>query len=262
MEEQHMTRPSRKSMLSEINHIMLRGIGHMDLFTDESDYQFFLSTLARLMDKTEITIYSYCLMSNHVHLLLKASPKDIPVFFQSLEISYARHFNDIYGHIGHVFQNRYKSEAIKDNAHFLNALRYILQNPEKAGICAWDAYPWSSAGCYRSQIDDEITDTSIPLAMLSGRESFLRFMKSSSDGTDFPLAEPVQGRKGISDFSARLILKRISGLENPLQLQEIDRKERDKVLCQLKQEGMTIRQLERMTGINRSTIQRAKSKLG
>ena len=243
-------------------HVVPKGIADQLVFEDDIDRRYYLKLLSEAKRETGVCIHAYCLMSNHVHLLLKASPKDIPVFFQSLEISYARHFNDIYGHIGHVFQNRYKSEAIKDNAHFLNALRYILQNPEKAGICAWDAYPWSSAGCYRSQIDDEITDTSIPLAMLSGRESFLRFMKSSSDGTDFPLAEPVQGRKGISDFSARLILKRISGLENPLQLQEIDRKERDKVLCQLKQEGMTIRQLERMTGINRSTIQRAKSKSG
>ena len=70
------------------------------------------------------------------------------MFIKRIEVSYAGYYNGAYGHVGHLFQNRYKSEAIKNNAYFLNALRYILRNPEAAGICSWNLYQWSSAKCY------------------------------------------------------------------------------------------------------------------
>ncbi|MCR5161759.1 MAG: transposase [Lachnospiraceae bacterium] len=257
-----MARVPRKYLLSDINHIMLRGIGHMNLFGEDADFRHFLNALIRFKKSTGIVVYAYCLMDNHVHILIKAPPQEVPLFFKRLEVSYAMYFNSIYGHTGHLFQNRYKSEAIKDNAHFLNALRYILCNPEKAALSKWNEYPWSSAKCYFRDLDDGITDYSLPFAILGGKEGFLRFMEIQPEEEGFTLAEPEKSRKMMNDTYARMIVQRISGLENPLMLQSLGRKERDWLLYRFKQEGLTIRQLERITGINRSTVQRAKCESG
>ena len=99
----------RHYTLSENCHIMLRGIGHMDLFFKDEDYQRFINTLIRFREADGVTISAYCLMSNHVHLLVKAEPVRIPYFLKRVESSYACYFNGIYEHVGHLFQNRYKS---------------------------------------------------------------------------------------------------------------------------------------------------------
>lgn len=84
-----MARPPRKYLLSEINHIMLRGIGHMNLFGEDDDFRYFLHNLVQFKKKTGMIIYAYCLMNNHVHILIKASPEEIPLFFKRIEVSYA-----------------------------------------------------------------------------------------------------------------------------------------------------------------------------
>ena len=130
-----MPRLPRRLLLSEINHIMLRGIDHMDIFLDDNDYLRFIETIQRFCKDYESIIHAYCLMSNHVHLLIQVSPELVPFLFKRIEISYAKYFNGSHDHVGHLFQNRYQSQPITTDAHYLNALRYILRNPQTAGIC-------------------------------------------------------------------------------------------------------------------------------
>ena len=121
-----MPREPRFRILTEFNHVMIRGIGHMDLFITEDDYLRFMDTIKRFNVSREIKIHAYCLMSNHVHLLVQAPPEAIPGFMKSVEVSYAQYFNSTHEHVGHLFQNRYKSEAITREQYFLAAFRYIL----------------------------------------------------------------------------------------------------------------------------------------
>ena len=254
----NMPRIPRHMTLAEINHIMLRGVGHMDLFFEDGDYRRFLLTLKRISDGSSIRIYAYCLMNNHVHLLVHSEPDMLPDFMKRLEISYAAYFNGVHEHSGHLFQNRYKSEPVTTDGYFLNALRYILRNPQAADICSWEKYRWSSADSYVNGIDDGITETSLGLEMLGGVEGFIQFVCDENDAAEFKLSEPVNGRRLTSDEKALSVFRDITGLNDPLVIRTMQRSERNEILLRMKQAGLTIRQIERMTGINRNIIQRVK----
>ena len=252
-----MTREPRNRILAEFNHIMLRGIGHIDLFMDEDDHLRFMDTIKRFNEGREITIHAFCLMNNHVHMLVQAPPDAIPGFMKSIEVSYAQYFNSAHEHVGHLFQNRYKSEAITSERYFLAAFRYILLNPQAAGICRWVEYQWSSSKTYLMQDDDGITDTSLVTDIIGGRDEVVDFVNRNAEDSS-KIAEPVLHGRRLRDNEALMIIQAISGLKDPLLIQGLDQEARNELLAILKKKGITIRQLERMTGINRNTIQRAK----
>lgn len=252
-----MTREPRNRILTEFNHIMLRGIGHMNIFMDEDDHLRFMETIKRFNRAGEIKIHAFCLMSNHVHLLVQASPEAIPGFMKSIEVSYAQYFNSTQEHVGHLFQNRYKSEAITSEQYFLTAFRYILLNPQAAGICRWEEYRWSSSKTYLMMDDDGITDTSLITDIIGGGAEVVCFVNRNAEDS-FNIAEPVLHGKRLTDNKALKTIQAISGMKDPLLIQGIDRETRNELLATLKKKGITIRQIERMTGINRNTIQRAR----
>lgn len=252
-----MPREPRNRILSEFNHLMIRGIGHMDIFMDEDDHLRFIDTIKKFNEGRELKIHAYCLMSNHVHLLVQASPEAIPGFMKSIEVSYAQYFNSTHEHVGHLFQNRYKSDAIRSEQHLLTAFRYILLNPQAAGICRWEEYRWSSARTYLMRDDDGITETSLIKDIIGGRYEVMGFVNSNATDSA-KIAEPVLHGKRLTDNEALRVFQAISGLKDPLMMQGIDRESRNELFARLKKAGITVRQLERMTGINRNTIQRAK----
>ena len=257
-----MSRIPRCRTLSEVNHIIMRGIGHVDLFLTEEDFRRFLNTLMRFKKTDAVTISAYCLMNNHIHLLLQANPEQIPVFLKRVEVSYAFYFNGLYSHTGHLFQNRYKSRAVLDDSGYLTVLRYILRNPEEAGICRWSKYLWSSAASYLSGKSDGLTDISRAYNMIGGRENLYLYIDKhdeQSDSIDCEFEHDLNiKRKIIPDNDAFQIICQVTGLEFPALLQNMDGGTRKELLAKLKKRGLTVRQLERITGVNRNSIQRAK----
>ena len=149
-----MPRKQREKSATGVYHVMMRGINHQDIFEDRGDYWKFLKLLrmqAFPEDKTgkplppHIIVYAYCLMSNHVHLLVRELEEGVVAPIKSIAISYAQYFNYKYEHSGQVFQDRFKSEVVNDIAYFVTLLRYIHQNPVAAGISTSVAsYTWSS----------------------------------------------------------------------------------------------------------------------
>ena len=128
-----MTRQARERSKSGIYHIIMRGINRQDIFYDEDDYQRFMETIERV--KTDkLDMYGFCLMSNHVHLLLHEKNEDIHQIMKRIGSSYAWWYNRKYHRIGHVFQGRYGSECVEDDGYLLTVIRYIHKNPVKAGI--------------------------------------------------------------------------------------------------------------------------------
>ena len=113
---------------------MLRGINQQDIFEDEDDYLRFLAIIRECKDISKFELYAYCLMTNHVHLLLKTGEEPLELIFKRIGSRYVYWYNLKYQRIGHLFQDRYKSEAVEDDAYFLTVLRYIMQNPMKAGM--------------------------------------------------------------------------------------------------------------------------------
>ena len=146
-----MPRTARKQSSSGIYHIVIRGIDKRDIFMDDADRLFFIDCMITKKIECEFHLYAYCLMDNHVHLIIKESER-ISLSIQRISISYIYMHNRKYGRTGHLFENRFKSHCIEDNAYLLNAIRYVHQNPVRAGLVNLIAdYKWSS---YRAYIEN------------------------------------------------------------------------------------------------------------
>ena len=148
-----MPRIPRQKSESGIYHIMLRGINQQIIFEDDEDYTKFIDTLEIYKAVSGYKVFAYCLMSNHIHILLKVEKEDIDLIIKRIAGSYVYWYNWKYYRKGHLFQDRFKSEPIENDEYFLTALRYIHQNPVKAGVVEKiDEYEYSS---YNEYIDRE-----------------------------------------------------------------------------------------------------------
>ena len=142
-----MSRKPRVLCESGIYHLIARGNDRSMIFIEESDCIYFMRCLREISDDEGVDIHCYCLMGNHFHLLVKMNNQNSPSnFMKRIGIKYAYYFNHKYNRVGSLFQDRYKSECIEDDAYYLTVFRYIMRNPVKAGITKnpFD-YKWSSA---------------------------------------------------------------------------------------------------------------------
>ena len=153
-----MSRMARKKSCTGLYHVMLRGADRRTLFSDDEDNQRFLEILQRVKRESMFQLFAYCLMGNHVHLLLQEGKEPLGMTFKRIGFSYVHYYNWKYQLYGHLFQDRYRSEQVEDDAYFLDVLRYICQNPVKAGLCEKPfEYPW--LGCSGITEDDAFLDS-------------------------------------------------------------------------------------------------------
>jgi putative transposase len=131
-----------------IYHVMARGNNKQILFKDSEDYGKYVKCLKK--KKVSIDIYSFVLMPNHVHFLLRTNgDKDLYRWMQSLHTAYGGYFNRRYQQTGHVFEGRYKSKAVQDDVYLIHLSRYIHMNPVAAGLIkSPEEYYWSSYPSY------------------------------------------------------------------------------------------------------------------
>ena len=250
-----MPRNPRKQSESNLYHVISRGVGRCIIFEDDNDRIRFLRALEKCARDHHAEILAWCLMSNHFHLLARAELDHLAEFMRKLNASYATYFNKRHDRVGHLFQGRYKSEPVADDQYFLTALRYIHQNPARAGICPTHEYQWSSYGEYL--YGSGISHTDLALSMLGGLEKFVNFHRLIDNTA--PCMELSSGRRFIHDDDALLIARSaLAGTPNarPESLASLPKPERDEALLTLRRSRLSLRQIERLTGISRSTIAR------
>ena len=126
-----MPRVAREKSKTGIYHIILRAVNRQIIFEEDEDAIKFLETLERYKETSGYEIYAYCLMGNHVHILLKEGKEDLGVTMRRIGASYVYWYNWKYERVGHLFQDRYKSEVVETEKYLLAVLRYIHQNPLK-----------------------------------------------------------------------------------------------------------------------------------
>ncbi|WP_280617153.1 transposase [Heyndrickxia oleronia] len=129
-----LPRGARVKSRSGIYHIMLRGVNKQEIFHDDEDCITFLDMINRYKEKAELTVYAWCLMNNHVHLLLKEGNEDISITMKRIGVSFVSYYNRKYETTGHLFQDRFRSENVESMRYLLTVIRYIHQNPVKAGM--------------------------------------------------------------------------------------------------------------------------------
>ena len=130
-----MARQARKKSNSGIYHIILRGINRQQIFEDGEDYSKFLRILEECKAISKFEIFAYCLMNNHIHLLLKEVKEPIEQVMKRITTRFVYWYNIKYQRSGHLFQDRFKSEPVESDEYFLTVIRYIHQKPVKAGLC-------------------------------------------------------------------------------------------------------------------------------
>ena len=169
-----MPRKARKLSSTNIYHVMIRGNRKQDIFLEDEDRFRFIKVLKKVKQKKEYMLYAYCLMNNHVHLLIKEKDEQLSQTMKRINVSYVNYFNQKYQQIGHLFQDRYKSEPIESENYLLAVLSYIHNNPLNAFIVKnLEKYPWSSYCIY--------TDESSQQAFLIERKDILSLFSSDKD---------------------------------------------------------------------------------
>ena len=251
-----MARRARKRSSTGIYHIILRGINRQIIFEDDEDCQRLLGALKQYREDCGYEIYAYCLMSNHIHLLFKEGEEDLGITFRRLGASYVYWYNRKYNRSGYLFQGRYKSETVESDAYFLTVLRYIHQNPLKAKIVNNIVdYSWSS---YREYIGrPRICNTEFALSLFSeDRAKAVKLFKefNLTENNDQYL-EYDQNRR-LNDIEAINFIKSISGIQGSLEIQGLERKICDNIIKKCKAQGLSIRQIERLTGVSFGVIRR------
>jgi len=144
-----MPRRPRGLIVQAFVHVAARGNRGFPLYLDQRDFESFLSRLERYAAVGAVRVHAYCLMTNHVHLLLEAGEVPISKCMQSLLARYAEYVNRRYQYRGHLFGGRFWSKVCPSDEYFLAVLRYIHRNPILAGLVTKaEEYPWSSHRVY------------------------------------------------------------------------------------------------------------------
>ena len=249
-----MPRIARSDSESKIHHVTARGVGRRIIFEDNVDRIYLHSAIAQLLDEENVALYAWCFMRNHVHFLVKGELDDISKFMQRLSTKYSMHFNGRHGHVGHVFQNRFDSKPVVTDEQFLTTLCYIHQNPIRCKECSDYNFRWSSYREYAHPTSVCLCQTSFALDMLGGTDGFLQLHEDLLGLVSVPLkAHHVR----LNDAEAQQLIEELVGPDYGTSLALLPKKERNARIRELRSRNISVRQIERLTGIGRNIIQRA-----
>lgn len=246
-----MPRSARIKSRTGIYHIVLRGINRQKIFLDDEDRLRLYKTLHKYKEKCQYSIYAYCFMDNHIHLLLKEGGESLDQVMRRIGASFVYWYNHKYDRIGNLFQDRYKSEAVEDDTYFLTALRYIHQNPIKAGIVkGLEGFSWSS---YMEYLEEEdLIDKEYVLRLFNNNiKEFVTFNNEINKDNCLDIKEK---ERKISDEDIKTLIDKryrinnVSLIHQPKEIQEGILREL------LGIQGISTRQLSRVTGVPVNTI--------
>lgn len=261
IEGECMPRISRQISSTKVYHIILRGIDKQDIFLSEKDYNKFLEILKETKKQYEFDIYSYCLMNNHVHMVIYDKKDTLQKIMKSVGIKYSIYFNRKYGRVGHLFQDRYLSKKIEDREYLRTVCRYIHQNPQKAGIERTEEYKWSSYNEYIGK--RKIINPKMLLLLFDEKEDeaineFINFHRIQSNTEISDLIEYEMREKMTDDEAIKYICETVK-TENIHEILELNVEKRKQIISKIKEnKKITSAQIARVLGLNRKMIERIK----
>ena len=241
----------RKPSPINIYHVIYRGINKQRIFEVDEDYSRFLEMLRKYKPKCGYKIIAYCLMSNHIHLLIKVDEMELGRIFQNIMPSFVCWYNIKYQRIGHLFQSRFKSQPVNNESQLLTVIRYIHQNPVKAAICSEpERYPYSS---FRDYFDNDLIDSELVSSLVS-REYFWSFNHAENSDQCMDIEE--ERPRVWSDERAVEIMQKVIGCSSVAAFQKLSIDKRDEALRAMHKMGISVKQANRITGVPKGTIRR------
>ena len=250
---------ARQKSSTKVYHVILRGNAKQDIFLDKQDYYKFFREICNTKEKYQYELYAYCLMTNHVHLILYDKNENLSRTLQSLTVSYSSYWNKKYERVGHLFQNRFLSKNVETKEYLKNLCRYVHQNPNKSGIAKMEEYQWSSYQEYtkKSKIVDK--KQILLLFNLDKQEAikyFIEFHKANIEQdnlNDFMEYEMIEK---LDDEQAKRLLIEVLKLKNIQELNNYSVAKRNEYLRRLKGiRGVSNVQIARLTGLSKRMVE-------
>ena len=263
--------PRQKRVLSptQVYHVMVRGNSGRDIFLDNDDRQRLLRIIINKKRENQFILYAYCLMDNHFHLVLKECDDNISHIMKRINTTYVVYFNKKYQINGHLFQNRFKSEIVENDAYLLALVRYVHNNPLKAGLVdTLENYQWSSFLYYIRPNTKKIVNTIDILKFFSEDPSqalhqFIEF--SFKEEEKYSFLENKENKNNLRELNSDAKVKSFLDQflkRNKLDLDSIFEKRnkgfRDKLIQELRERSIySDREIAEFLNIDRGIIYRA-----
>ena len=151
-----MPRFSRGSIKTSYVHVMTQGINKSYIFDNPEDIKYYIKIMYKLLNEHSLKIIAYCIMNNHTHMLIHAEKiEELSKYMQRLNGRYALYYNKKYDKVGYVFRDRYRSEGIYSEKQYYTCIKYIYDNPVKAGMCDRpEEYPYSNYRKIPTTVDE------------------------------------------------------------------------------------------------------------
>lgn len=258
-----MPRTAREKSKSGIYHIMWRGANRQEIFHDEEDRFKYVTILEKYKNRSQLIVYAWCLMGNHVHLLIREGNEELSTTMKRIAVSYAMYYNWKYKTTGHLFQDRFKSENVETDTYLRTVVRYIHQNPVKAGMVhKVKEWKWSSCQAYYDiqTIFNNLIERNFVINMFSKVEgvAIKRFKEFNEKQNNDNCLDDFEYMRRLSDDEARSKIKKFLYEVEIAHVKSLPRLERNEILKKVKTiEGVSQRQAARILGISANLIFKA-----
>lgn len=241
-------------------HVCARGTGKQLIFEGDEDRWEFLELMRECCREEGVTVIAWCLMGTHVHLVLADYEDRMSAAMHRLLLTYARRFNKRTGRTGHLFQNRFDRRSLDTDWQVMEAIRSVHADPQEVGIGLIERYPWSSFAEHLRSYDCDaadaargFSDPSCVLDLFGSAEGFIAYSLSTPDGSEPALCDMKETEWEHHAFADKLA----KSLGVPLHgVKAAPSAQRNIVILGLHDAGFTVRQIERYTGIGKSTVSR------
>ena len=253
-----MPRQQRIKSNSGYYHIMIRGNERKNIFHDDNDRYRLMDTLYEKKQGDRFHLHAFCLMDNHIHLLISEGTEEIALVMKRITVSYVHYFNKKYNRIGHLFQDRFRSEVIEGDKYLLSLTRYIHQNPVKANmVTTASEYSWSS---YNSYLNENYFSKMLDLDAILGlfspdKEIAKKLLENDMKMLSKEIFIDISDRPDTLDevMAKELFEKKL--LEHSLNLNKCPKVELAKMLKEFRDEtNLSFRKLSTLTGLNKDKI--------
>ena len=233
-------------------HIINRGVEQRVVFTEPEDYEYFEELMCFYAKSYAVVVHNYCLMSNHYHLLIEITQENLSKFMRQVNMNYAIYFNKKYKRTGHLWQGRFKSWYVTNDAYLYTLMLYIEQNPLKANIVNDLAnYPYSSYAYFFSDIVPECLQKSwVVQNFKDDKEAMKAFLNSSVDVGQFSEMKKASSLIAASNTDKKPNEEVLRGILEKAK----DKKERNRLIVQCYKEGYSQHMMAKVLGISQQAV--------
>ena len=235
-------------------HIINRGVDKMNIFRHPDDYEYFEELMCFYMKSYGITLHNYCLMSNHYHLLIEITEENLSLFMRQLNMNYAIYYNKKYKRTGHLWQGRFKSWYVTDEAYLYTLMLYIEQNPLKAKMVKnLEEYPYSSYHYFlEKQIPECLENAWIVQNHGNDKSSIKEMLLSTVDSSVLQELKTASSLVEAPNVDKKPDVKKLTRLLSNIE----DIKVRNRQIVKAYEESYSQHMIAKVLELNQATVQR------